>query len=42
MVQTCVMGCMHGSDSMTGLSVHSQFFQNIVFYNELYAWFRPV
>ena len=42
MVQTCEMGCMHGSDSVTCFSVHSQCFQNIVLYNELYAWFRPV
>ena len=37
MVQTCVMGCMHGSDSVIGFSVHSLCFQNIDLYNELYA-----
>ena len=40
MVQTCVMGYMHGSDSVTDFSVHSLCFENIYLYNELYAWFR--
>ena len=40
MVQTCVMGCMHGSDSVIDFSVHSLCFETIYLYNELYAWFR--
>ena len=31
------MSCMHGSDNVTGFSVHSLCFENIYLYNELYT-----